>query len=216
MKVKPLVCIPSPRDIPDFLEAIKKIPADKYWVKYYPQPEAYDMLRDFFLDHLEYNFMALLPDDLIPTKAAFNILCHDLKWYNLPVLSGICNIDWARQNIYNVRRSFTTAPEDYFVTDKTLGEIIQRERGPIIPVKSTNFSWYFIRRDVVHQVPFKGGVDQEFDKDCERLGIPIHCDLSAKMLHRSNVLGDMSFEHMYLNIKPATTIYEKWDRDSMK
>lgn len=208
--IKPLVCIPSPRDIPSFYEAMKTIPADKYWVKYYPQPEAYKILRTFFLANKDkYNYMALIPDDLIPTRKAFDILVSDLEWIDREVLSGICNIDWQRQNIYNVRKSFGTALKDYFITDKNLNELTRLSY--IMQVKSTNFSWYFIRRDIVEKIPFKDGIDIEFDKDCERLGIPIYCDLRAKLFHRSNVFGDMNFEEFYVNRKPPITIYDKWN-----
>lgn len=209
--IKPLICIPSPRDIPEFKYSMEKISLDKYWVKYYSEPEAYDKIRSFFLEHDEYTHMILLPDDLISSSMAINHLMVDATVYECPVVSGISNIDYQRRDIYNVRRSFGTAPEDYFINKMNWHEIIERE-GIVIRVKSTNFTCYVIRRDVVEKIPFKHPApDSEFDKDCERLDIPIYCDLGAWFFHRSNPFGDMSFEHFYVNRKPSTTIYDKWN-----
>lgn len=206
-----------PRDIPQFKEAVNQIQCDKLWVKYYIESTAYNIVRNSFLkisahSDTRYKYLVILPDDLIPNQEAFDLLCKDAEKYDFPIISGICNLDWARQNIYTPKLSFGTAKEDYFVTNETLPGLVKEE--PIRKVKCVSFACTFIRRDVVEDIEFGNrddcAKDFEFEKDCERLGIDIHCDLRAKMLHRSNVFGDSNFEHMFLNIKPPAIIYEKW------
>ena len=66
--MKPLLVIFNPRSIPEFYKAIEKINGiSKLWIKYFPQDEAYNKAREFFLQS-DYTHFMILPDDLIVTQ----------------------------------------------------------------------------------------------------------------------------------------------------
>ena len=67
-KINPLLCCPSPRDIREVYEALRETGYDRLYAKYYPEKTAYNLLRDYFLDHTEYTHLVICPDDLIIKK----------------------------------------------------------------------------------------------------------------------------------------------------
>ena len=86
-----LIAIPSPRDLPQFAEAVNKIPADKLFCKYMHEQQAYDTIRENFLTSAneQYTHLAILPDDLIVTPYHWQQLVEDLHEYDFPVLCGV-------------------------------------------------------------------------------------------------------------------------------
>lgn len=86
--MKPLIFIPSPRNLPKFNECISKVKKyDKLWVKYWEQTQAYMIARNWFLNDEEYTHLVIFPDDMIGFEHQIDLL---LK-YRLPVVSGWCN-----------------------------------------------------------------------------------------------------------------------------
>ena len=85
--VKPLIFIPSVRDLPEVKEAVDKLPYDKLWVKYMKQGQAYVTGRNFFLSHPEYTHLVINPDDLIVTEEQIEQLLSDTQIF---VISGWC------------------------------------------------------------------------------------------------------------------------------
>src|SRR5438105_2355903 len=100
--MKPLICIPSPRDIPEFFEAAAFLPADKFWIKYHREADAYSKIRRFFLERSEYTHMVLLPDDLIVRAEDFTKLMGTAAVYKFDVISGICNVEYSTKHLFNI------------------------------------------------------------------------------------------------------------------
>lgn len=188
--MKPLIFIPSPRDIPQFAESVKAITEyDRLWVKYLPEQEAYRKARTFFLNH-DYTHLVILPDDLIVTPEDIEVLCEDTRFNNYPIISGITNIDDGEtfRGKYCVAEHLPT-----FNGDMTLGSYkwyTEEERQGrlamlhvVIQVKHIGFPLTFIRRDIIEDVIFRVHptfsccVDVQFCIDCDRLNIPIFVDL---------------------------------------
>lgn len=88
---KPLLFLPSPRDIEQVKDAVSKLKIDKLWVKYYPQEEAYDVARERFLNSEDYTHLIIHPDDMISTQANLDQLLRDLEQWPDIVISGWCN-----------------------------------------------------------------------------------------------------------------------------
>lgn len=87
-----LIFCPSPRDIPEFIEAIKKINHDKFIIKYLGyEDNPYPQARKFFLKHTEYTHFAICPDDLIVTPEGVEQLVKDAE--NMDFIAGMCNVD---------------------------------------------------------------------------------------------------------------------------
>ena len=90
--MKPLLVIFNPRRIPEFYKAIEKINGiSKFWIKYFPQDEAYKKARQFFLES-DYTHFMILPDDLIVTQADVNAIVNQDESY-LPYLDGAITMD---------------------------------------------------------------------------------------------------------------------------
>lgn len=202
MTPHPLIAIPSPRDIVDVKTALDKLPADKYWVKYLREQQAYDKIRAFFLKNDEYTHLILNPDDLVVSPAVHNKLLEDLEQYPaVKVLSGVCNINSEPQykgkvNVVKSHRINGIRSErkyDY------LSESAYDPKMPVIPVMFAGFAYMWIARDVVERVPFRddqkvngqdrgsgGAVDVMFCNDCLDRGIDIWADMTARSDHLSS------------------------------
>lgn len=90
--MKLLIFCPSPRDIPEFTEAINSINADKLIVKYLSyHDEPYPQARKFFLQHKQYTHFAICPDDLIVTPEGVEQLIKDAETRDF--IAGMCNVD---------------------------------------------------------------------------------------------------------------------------
>lgn len=201
--MKPLIFIPSPRFIPEVVSAIHKLPDDKYWVKYYPQTEAYTIARDFFLDH-NYTHLCIIPDDLIVTLEDYSTVKND-SLYDFQVVSGACNVDTGDyKDCLNVTLNELinpkSTPEEHYHKWLKRDELERRDsRFDFAKVKYSGFPLMFIRRDVVEQIPFRDYkgccLDATFCADCEMLEIPIYVDLRVIMKHLKidNVAVDESF-----------------------
>lgn len=201
MTPNPLICSPSPRDIPNFTDAISKIPCDRFFAKYYPEPEAYKILRDFFLASTEYTHMILTPDDLIVTPKDYEILSKDIEEFDYPVLAGVCNMsygskDYLTASVLNPHRRFT--PDELFNGDT------------IKQVEFDGFAFSFIRRDVVEKIEFNGEsrFDYDFALQCRDLGVPMHVDVRANMIHLANRIG--THENMGVGTKEPFIRYQQY------
>lgn len=172
--------------------------------------DAYITLRNFFLKHNEYTHMAISPDDLIVTRHDFEILLDDIRRYDFPVISGICNVSYQLQDM------FTPCIE---LPDENIGyvwlslEEINNING-IIPVKFDAFACSIIRRDIVKKIIIEGDhlggrMDLQFARDCDRLDIPLYVDTRAKMFHLRNRLGNGNLENCGQTDKPPTIIFEQ-------
>ena len=58
--INPLIAIPSPRDIPEFIKAMDSITdIDKLWIKYSPSYITYPLIRKEFLENFWKNLQKL-------------------------------------------------------------------------------------------------------------------------------------------------------------
>ena len=187
--VKPLIFIPSVRDLPEVKEAVDKLPYDKLWVKYMKQGQAYVTGRNFFLSHPEYTHLVINPDDLIvkPDQLAWLL---SLTRNTNRVVSGWCVHGKTRDprvgldtnisfHLYKGDPHVGTY-EDY--KHITIEEVNKFHTGDMIKeVKFSGFAPTIIPRDVVHDIPFKVSqgdccVDSYFAQDLDKLGIKQYVD----------------------------------------
>lgn len=198
----PLIFIPSPRSIPEFEDATDKLNADKLWLKFYPEEEAYEVARHWFLAHEEFTHLAILPDDLLVSEQDLIHLKQDSEYFD--VINGWC------RNTIRLTPWWTGEPE---IEDQADTNISLRSLPPdppiqgqyedyqfesvestlqlatvisIVPVLYAGFPFTFISRKIVEQVPFRRDgccVDSCFALDLYEAGIKQYCDLRVRTVH---------------------------------
>lgn len=210
--IKPLIFIPSPRDISEFTEATKKLKHDKLWVKYHQQQHAYDLARLYFLTNYDhYTHFIILPDDLI------------IKWWHLDILlsrpddviSGWCANTARVQGFDNLDScvSFSLPPDPpcsgiYSMYNFLLVEDIQSflDTGTsIMPVKFSGFAPMIIPRKIIEQIPFRTSdgccVDSCFSIDLAEHGIKQYVDLQCQTQHIRHPAILVGQQEPYINFE---------------
>lgn len=202
--IKPLLCCPSPRDIPEVKQALLNTEFDVVWAKYFTEQKAYETLRNFFLEHKEYTHMVICPDDLIVHQTDLEALMETIDSRYWPIVSGVCNVDLGKnKNKLSITENLPH-PSRWMKKD---GKVIrwgyrwyqwyEKDKTPkgCFRVPHTGFAAQFIRRDVVEKIMFMddskynddghlgGGVDVMFSNACEWADIPLMVDTRVKMLH---------------------------------
>ena len=66
-------------DYKNIQKDIKKIPCDKIIIHYMPYPFPHELARDYFLEHEEYSHLIVCPQDLHPTKEAYQELIKTVE-----------------------------------------------------------------------------------------------------------------------------------------
>jgi len=206
-----LFFIPSPRDIPEVKQPIIDLLYGKYdvvWFKYFKELEAYQKAQQLFLnDDKHYDYLCIIPDDLIINDKGLLILLNELEnpsislpefGYKYPVLSGICNISYINEDQQNKiaaaqavipdvdRQRFTIFWNHFLRYD----ELIQFQ-SDLIQVLFIGFSCQFIHRKVLEKVKFRhdnpdrptSGIDTFFSYDTRSLKIPMFIHRKARFLH---------------------------------
>ena len=156
--MKLLIFIPSPRDIPEFITAITKIPHDKLAVKYvHYADEPYPQARQFFLDHKEYSHFAICPDDLIVNKKGVDQLWKDAKT-GLDFIAGMCNVDLKDMNrlamTYNLPSQYRAEREFAWYRKDDL----KYKNHDIINVGWCGTPFAIMPRKVIEQFEFTGDI----------------------------------------------------------
>lgn len=203
-EIRPLLVCPSPRDIREVYEALKETGHDRLYAKYYPEKTAYNLLRDWFLDHEEYTHLVICPDDLIIKKEHIDKLLDILEnKHDYPVLSGCCNVDQGENKdflnlTYNLPHPKRTVPEKNVVGWRYYHWIHKDTKFPsdLIQVPFSGFAAMFIRRDVVKRYKFTddaaqngtpslitGAIDVMFANVCAIEGITQTVDHTVRMEH---------------------------------
>lgn len=215
--MKPLVFIPSPRDIPEFLEAVDKIKLDKYWVKYTrPEVYAYIHAQSFFLNNREYTHLVILPDDLLVTPSDLEKLLHHAK--TVKIVSGFCNIDTTDLKDYaNIcvkevhakrdKRQYTWMTFDEFTkySDK------YKEKNGLVKVQFSGFPLMVLERSVLEKVWFRNDsrcglesngccLDVTFCYDAIQTGFDIYVDPLIRLTHMK--IADGYYSHLNRENKP--------------
>lgn len=191
-----LVCMPSPRDIPDFIDSVDSSLQgyDKVWFKYFRQHQnPYSHIRKYFMTRRQYSHLALLPDDLIIHKKGVDRLVELTKRYH--VVMGTCSVEYGSKemamtaNLPALKRS-----ERVYRWIKSNSPMLD---GVItVPYCGTPFA--ILSRDVVRKVSLATDLkwnsednvgsaeDVVLANELARLGIPIHVDTSVYFIHYKN------------------------------
>ena len=214
-----LVGITKARDIPQFDDAVNNVlsDVDKYWVCYYPQVIALNLIiRKYFLEHTEYTHLAILPDDLIVTKEAWDYLTEDIYKFDYPVICGCCNVDiTTNRNSLNVSLSCPVMSGidvyKWIQIDSQEHQDIMNTPQPY-PVGFAGFPLMIIRRDVVQHIPFHNdpvgwAQDIALCNDLINNHIQLYCDFRAQMLHVK--ISDTNIMFIKVGLKPPYTLLEE-------
>ena len=202
-KIRPLLCSPSPRDIRSVYDALKDTGHPRLYAKYYPEKTAYNLMRDWFLDHEEYTHFVICPDDLVIEKEHIENLIKTLEEHDYPTLSGVCNVDGGdykdKLNITeNLPHPTRMVPKRKQVGWRFYSWVPKNTRfpNPIIRVPFSGFAAMFISRDVLKRYRFvddakhngvphliTGGIDVMFSNVCAIENIPQMVDTRVRMKH---------------------------------
>ena len=186
-KLKPLLGVFHCREIPQFKQATDKLKIDKLWMKFYPQGEAYSLARQWFLDHKEYTHFITLPDDLLATQQAINILSEDSSKADV-IISGWCNNTAHITNNIYTDFSFTLPPiqtKEFEPYNFARIEHVLKYTRDIIPVPFQGIALTFLPRAILEDIPFRTDIPQDLGlaHDLAQKGIPQYIDLRARMIH---------------------------------
>jgi hypothetical protein len=199
-----LVGITKGRDVPEFEKAVDATLSgfDKVVASYFPSYTARRLIRATFRNLREYTHLAILPDDLIVNQKAIDILVTDLQRVDYPVLCGCANLDMtpAGRSLVNVSLELPSpklkkGTHHYNLMTEEWELIYSKNQQPII-VKYAGDPFVILRRDIVDKLSFLNdasynGVTEDqgccedvvMSNELDKLGIPLYCDLRAKMLH---------------------------------
>ena len=224
--------IPSPRDIQLFKNIVMEVLYPRFdvlWLKYYPEIEAYQKARRFFLNSKQkYTHFVILPDDLIVNREGIDILINEIensgRFY--PVLSGICNYSCIPHQSTRTVSAKMVIPDsingkkssisfiDQFITFQELDFL----NDDVFQVLFNGFSCEFIHRHVLENVDFRtekvqrGGIDTYFSFDLESLGISQYIHKKARFLHLKGFMNsEINTERIYTGEKPPTTIFHDYE-----
>lgn len=202
--MKPLIFIPSPRDLPEFIEATTKIKYDKLWSKYYNEDDAYRLGRYWFSEHPEYTHFVVLPDDLIVTNDDIEQLMNDAALCD--VVSGWCR-NTIRKNLYWKGEKEKEGDADSCISIKSLPpnppfrgiyeqyhfmsvkeiEDALNHGLTMVSVKYAGFPPTIIARKMIMKIPFRTSqgccTDSCFSLDLNEHKITQYCDLRVKTWH---------------------------------
>ena len=157
-------------------------------MNFYPQGEAYDTARTFFLEHKEYTHFVTLPDDLLATQEAIDILSADTYAYPLNPISGWCNNTAGVTNNTYTDFSFTLPPiqtKEFHPYNFSTIEQIKNYTRDIIPVPFQGIALTFLPRKILEQIPFRTDIPQDLGlaHDLAKARISQYIDLRARMVH---------------------------------
>jgi hypothetical protein len=192
--MKPLLFIPSPRNIKEFNEATSKLELDKLWLKYYPQEQAYTRARNWFLEDNKYTHIVILPDDLIVTQHSLDLLIEDAEYHT--IISGWCpntvQDDGSTDSNFSIGHLPPDPPKtnlyhELHFESLLFIERLMRNSVPIIPVAHQGFALTVIPKDVVRHIPFRTSagccVDSCLSLDLANAEITQFVDLRARSRH---------------------------------
>lgn len=194
-----LLAMPSPRDIDDVIRAWENLPDDQLHVKYFKEWSAYQQIRNFFLDHIEYTHLAICPDDLVITPKDLDYLKDDIEKFDFPVVSGMSNVNMDKPDLMNVMIGSIPAKMAQNRTPFAWNKFRDFKQD-LTKVLFSGFPLMIIRRDIVEKIDFDseskldgfdpdqvGNLDIHFCWRCYENNIPIWVDRRARMIHLRNL-----------------------------
>lgn len=115
--------------------------------------DAYQTLRNYFLEHKEYTHLVICPDDLVIDYDSFMILKRDVEEYDFSNLAGIANIDESQPNVYCCK------PLGIDITQNSKGSFYTKDTIPeeVFEAGFTGFACQWINRELMEKLSFTGG-----------------------------------------------------------
>jgi len=189
LNIKPLLFLPSARDIPEVKEAVDKLKIDKLWVKNHNQQEAYMVARDWFLYEKEYTHLIINPDDLIVRKQDIDLL---LKSKHNSVISGWCIHGKSPENRKGLDTNVSYKHPEVYISPIVL-DYNYYEFIPIADIKDgitkvgfSGFAPTVIPRRIVKKIRFRTSfgccVDSCFSQDLTDNKIPQWVDFRVQTI----------------------------------
>lgn len=204
-KINFLLASPSPRDIREVYDALKACPYDRLYAKYFPEIQAYNLMRQYFLARPQYTHLIICPDDLLIKKENVERLAELLKEHDYDNLAGVCNVDLGEnKDLLNVTTNLPhptrTVPERGIVGWRFYDWIRRDKRyeEKITTVPFSGFAAQAINRRTVEKFKFQddskfngtpdlmtGAIDVMWANQCATSKPPIkqHVDMSNRMKH---------------------------------
>lgn len=197
-KVNPLIAIPSPRNIKVVKDCHDNLDGyDRLWMKdNFNELQAYEILRNYFLEHKEYTHFVIAPDDLLIPVSAFEKLVADLNKKDYPVLSGICNFNCERFITYDMDLAVDYNHKngvEYLLQNEVPHYKHYLKSGQLKGIKRVAFAGFslaFIRRDILERVPFgtkARGIDSDYSYKLLLEKIDQYIDFDARCLHLKGI-----------------------------
>lgn len=203
---------PSPRDMPEIYEALKGTGYDRLYSKYFTEEIAYNLGRDFFLEHKEYTHFVICPDDLLVEKKHIDALVKNLENNDYLVHAGVCNVDTDKnkdklciaENLPHPIKMVKASSDGTGPTKNLLGwrcymwVSSDHDFGerPIRPFYFSGFAAQFIDRQIMEALKFEddskvnhtphvtgGSLDVIFSNKMYKLNISQMIDTRVRMKH---------------------------------
>ena len=191
----------SPRSNIDEVESYNREnekECDILYVRYAFEHDAYKWARDYFLKHIEYDYLLIATDDIVVKPEHIRQIKEDLKDFKFAVISGMMNVDqqeyqdqWGNMNI-----CYELAMKDRKLRYYSWVKRNELPDKDIFEVKFAGFGLTAVRRDIIEMIPFntdsvfKGtgvasgaSLDLVFCWYCYELGVPIYVDQRIDMKH---------------------------------
>jgi len=195
--MKVLMCIMSPRCIPEVIEAYDKIDyIDKYWIKNHTEREALGEVERFFKEHTEYTHLVLTGDDTVPN---YNVVAQLIADFNahpeIEIISATIGLDYfADDNNLSLTIEPVVKEENTMNLSYTAYKRIPYEfvSEGLIRVWYQGFAFTMMTRRVLELIGLKTWQnnksecmsDLKFSFDCWEAKIPQYADLRTFMWHR--------------------------------
>lgn len=196
--MKPLLCIMSPRDIPQCIKACDAINyVDKYWIKYHTEREALTEATRFFKEHTEYSHIIIASDDSVPD---YNLIAKLMADFNahpeLEVISAVIGINYFEEDDRLSATIEQPVPNDEFRYSplNSLFKLLPYEftsTQGLLRVWFQGFGFTMMTRRVLEQVGLKTWYDNrsemmsdlKFSLECAKAKIPQYVDLRTFTWH---------------------------------
>jgi len=204
---KPLIAIPSPRDIPEVKDAIVRYlqKFDKIWFKYWNQSdEPYKYIKRYFLKSWkkEYTHLIILPDDLVVNEVGVSRLVNKIlsNQDRYKVLMGNCKIEY-NSPYYAMTKNLPDLVRSYRLYDWYSEEDIGKDFVGMMKVAYCGTPFAILHKDVVKEASFdndrkyNGDIvsghseDLVLSHDLDKLNIPIWVHVGAYFVHMKGLKG---------------------------
>jgi len=201
-EIELLLCYLQPKDLPEVLIPMSKIPYDRLYLRYMESDDAFKLMRKKVLEqYKDYTHIVIVTNDVIVEPKHMEMLERTIRQnLHYPVISGVFNLDLTPygQSVWNI--TFNRAHEDQ---DKREYHWIKKSDFPkdepgyvnLLQVKFAGFPLMAIRRDVFEEIPIRGDgevnrrpdIQQAHDlcfcNDLSDAGIPIMANIDIDMIH---------------------------------